>query len=250
MVRRFFLLAILLGWGVSHLPATHLKALPQPGSPSAGSGCKISKIFSRRLHVACKNNYQEYQPSAIKIALPEVQQPDEYSCGVASLMAILAYYGTGPEDYADLKKEIGTTQKSGTDYHRMLRFAKEQGLRADVMHHMTLGQLEACLLEGKPVVCAIQAYAENTPARQRADVYHRDDNGHYLVAIGYDDDNIYFMDPSLTGRRGFLPKAEFQARWHDNEGTPDRPKLISHLGLVIWKPGGTSIYARFARRVD
>ena len=250
LVRGWLLVALVLNCGVDHLAANRLRALPQPGWQSSGCGCKISKIFSRRLHVACKNNYQEYQPSAIKIALPEVQQPDEYSCGVASLMAILAYYGTGPEDYEDLKKEIGTTQKSGTDYHRMLRFATEQGLRADVIHDMTLGQLEACLLEGKPVVCAIQAYAENTPARQRADVYHRDDNGHYLVAIGYDDDNIYFMDPSLTGRRGFLPKAEFQARWHDNEGTPDRPKLISHLGLVIWKPGGTSIYARFARRVD
>jgi predicted double-glycine peptidase len=249
-VRAFFWIVVVLGCGIDHLAANHLRALTEPGSAWIDSGCKISKIFSRRLHVVCKNNYQEYQPSAIKIALPEVQQPDEYSCGVASLMAILAYYGTGPEDYDDLKKQIGTTQKSGTDYHRMLRFAKEQGLRADVMHHMTLGQLEACLLEGKPVVCAIQAYAENTPARQRADVYKREDNGHYLVAIGYDDDNIYFMDPSLTGRRGFLPKAEFQARWHDNEGTADQPKLISHLGLVIWKPGRTSIYARFARRVD
>jgi predicted double-glycine peptidase len=250
MVRRFFLLAVILGCGVSHLPATHLKALPQPGWPFTGSGCKTSKIFSRRLPAVCENNYHEYQPSAIKIALPEVQQPDEYSCGVAALMAILAYYGAGPEEYDDLKREIGTTQKSGTDYHRILRFARDQGLRADAIHHMTLGQLEACLLEGKPVVCAIQAYAENTPARQRADVYQKDDNGHYLVAIGYDDDNIYFMDPSLTGRRGFLPKGEFQARWHDNEGTTDRPKLISHLGLVIWKPGGTSIYARFARKVD
>jgi predicted double-glycine peptidase len=115
---------------------------------------------------------------------------------------------------------------------------------------MTIDQLERRLDEGKPVICSIQAYAEKAPAEKRTKIYKKDDNGHYLVAIGYDDDNIYFMDPSLTGRRGFLPKPEFEARWHDDEGTPEHPKPISHLGLVIWRPAGTSTYARFARRID
>lgn len=115
---------------------------------------------------------------------------------------------------------------------------------------MTLAQLEKCLDECKPVICSIQAYADSTPAMQRAEVYKKDDNGHYLVAIGYDDGNIYFMDPSLTGRRGFLPKAEFVARWHDNEGSVEQPKLITHLGLVIWKAEGAAAYPRFARRID
>ena len=58
------------------------------------------------------------------------------------------------------------------------------------------------------------------------------------------------MDPALTGRRGFLSKTEFESRWHDNEGTTEQPKLISHLGLVIWKPTGAPAYIRFARRID
>jgi hypothetical protein len=44
----------------------------------------------------CLANYHEFKPAAIKVALPDVQQPDEYSCGTASLMAILAYYGPDP----------------------------------------------------------------------------------------------------------------------------------------------------------
>jgi hypothetical protein len=28
------------------------------------------------------------------------------------------------------------------------------------------------------------------------------------------------------------------------------PEPIYHLGLVIWKPGEASAYARFARRID
>jgi predicted double-glycine peptidase len=198
----------------------------------------------------CLANYHEFKPSAIKVPLPDVQQPDEYSCGAASLMAILAYFGAGPEDYDLLKKNLGVTQKNGTDYHRIIRFAGEQGLQADAKPNMTLPQLEKYLDEGKPVICSIQAYAEKTPADKRAEIYKKDDNGHYLVAIGYDSDNVYFMDPSLTGRRGFLPKAEFEARWHDNEGTTEQAKLIVHLGLVIWKPAASPAYPRFARRVD
>jgi predicted double-glycine peptidase len=198
----------------------------------------------------CLANYHEFKPSAIKIALPDVQQPDQFSCGAASLMSILAYYGAGPEDYDVLKKKLNTTEKNGTDYHQMIRFASEQGLQADAKADMKLAQLEKCLDECKPVICSIQAYAEKVPEDKRAEAYRKDDNGHYLVAIGYDADNIYFMDPSLTGRRGFLPKAEFDARWHDNEGTTEQLRLISHLGLVIWKPAGVAAYPRFARRID
>jgi len=215
--------------------------------PSSRPG---DRVLEKNSASPCLANYHEFKPSAIKVSLPEVQQPDEFSCGAASLMAILAYYGAGPEDYDVLKKKLGTTEKNGTDYHHMIQFAGEQGLQADAKPDMTLAQLERCLEECKPVICSIQAYAEKVPADKRAEVYKKDDNGHYLVAIGYDDNNIYFMDPSLTGRRGFLPKQEFEARWHDNEGTTEQPKLISHLGLVIWKPAGAAAYPRFARRVD
>jgi predicted double-glycine peptidase len=212
-------------------------------SPEAGSRSASAPVY-------CRDTYHEFKPTAIRIALPDVQQPDEFSCGAAALMSILAYYGAGPEDYDVLKKELGSNQKSGTDYRRMVRFAAGLRLSAEVKLNMTIDQLEGCLDEGKPVICSIQAYAEHIPWSQRAEVYKKDDNGHYLVVIGYDDENIYFMDPGLTGRRGFLPKSEFIERWHDNEGTAEDPKLIGHLGLVIWKAGSPSVYARFARRVD
>src|SRR5207244_6551820 len=104
-----------------------------------------------------------------------------------------------------LKKKLGVTQKNGTDYHRMVCFAGEVGLRADAKPKMTLAQLEQFLDEGKPVICSIQAYDEHNPPEKRAEIYNKDDNGHYLVAIGYDDDNVYFMDPALPGPRGFFP---------------------------------------------
>src|SRR5438128_3205640 len=116
-------------------------ALGQDGSPRPASSPAL-----------CLANYHEFKPAAIKVSLPEVQQPDEYSCGAASLMSILAYYGAGPEDYDVLKKKLGTTQKNGTDYHHMIRFAGEHGLQADAKAEMTLAQLKKCLDESKPVI--------------------------------------------------------------------------------------------------
>src|SRR5713101_5211899 len=121
-------------------------ALGQDGSPRPASSPAL-----------CLANYHEFKPAAIKVALPDVQQPDEYSCGAASLMSMLAYYGAGPEDYDVLKKKLGVTQKNGTDYHRMVCFAGELGLQANAKPKMTLAQLEQFLDEGKPVICSIQA---------------------------------------------------------------------------------------------
>src|SRR5262245_28649305 len=111
VVHGFLWTALLLGCGIDQ-PAGQLRAVTETGLPLVDSRnclrpirCRISRVVAPRLHVVCESNYHEYHPSAIKIALPEVQQPDEYSCGVASLMAILAYYGTGPENYDDLKKQ-------------------------------------------------------------------------------------------------------------------------------------------------
>jgi predicted double-glycine peptidase len=184
-----------------------------------------------------------------------VQQPENYSCGAAATMSILAYYGVGPEDYAVRKKKLGTTKKNGTDYRRIVAYAntltKESGLKAEAQPGMTLQQLDQSLDAGRPVICSIQAYDEDDPPEQRPGIYKdKNENGHYVVAIGYDQKNYYFMDPSLTGRRGYLPREEFAERWHDDEGTQDKPNVIRHLGLLIWKENGQSAYARCARKID
>ena len=48
------------------------------------------------------------------------------------------------------------------------------------------------------------------------------------AAVPYDEKNIYFEDPSVAGRRGFIPIEEFDGRWHENDSGHK-----AHLGLVI-----------------
>jgi predicted double-glycine peptidase len=60
-----------------------------------------------------------------------------------------------------------------------------------------------------------------------------EDDGHYVVAIGFDDDHIYFEDPSIEKTRGFMRKDQFDLRWHDQE---DSGEKTSHWGLVLGRP--------------
>ena len=39
-----------------------------------------------------------------------------------------------------------------------------------------------------------------------------------MVLIGYDDENLYFMDPSTGRHYAYIPRGEFVDRWHDVEG--------------------------------
>ena len=40
-------------------------------------------------------------------------------------------------------------------------------------------------------------------------------NGHYMVVIGIDNQNVYFEDPAILGSRGYITDQEFLDRWHD-----------------------------------
>src|SRR2546421_686039 len=131
-------------------------------------------------------NHCRMSDGAVKVALPDVQQPDETSCGVACFMSIISYYGVGPDDYDALRKKLGTG-KNGTNYRRMIAFAKDLGLEGRAESNMTLDQLLQLVADRKPVICSIQAWNEDAPESKRRRLYaDEDENGHYVVMIGFD----------------------------------------------------------------
>ncbi|MDB5311542.1 MAG: hypothetical protein JWO38_5744 [Gemmataceae bacterium] len=172
---------------------------------------------------------------AIKIPLRDVQQDDDYSCGAASLMSICSYYNVGPKDLADFKRELHTDPEEGTYYLDIQKYARQLGLKAEIKTEMSTDALRGYLDRGIPVICSIQAWGETG-----AD-YTKDDNGHYVVAIGYDEGHIYFMDPVANNegaranpRYGYLTRAEFLKRWHGDEGTKKKPELQKRVGIAIF----------------
>ena len=193
------------------------------------AGCLLAVADSPGTFREQASVYCQVAQSAIKVPLPEIHQPDYYSCGTAASMSIGSYFGVGPEDIEAWKSDLCTRTDTGTDVEPIVEYARNK-LMLDVTlveRDMTDEQLRASLDAGKPVICPIQAYGEP------AEYEKLNENGHYVVAIGYDRVNVYFMDPKLTGRRGFLSWPEFHRRWHENIGTDSNPDVRSRLGIVI-----------------
>ncbi|MFN0251103.1 MAG: C39 family peptidase [Kofleriaceae bacterium] len=188
-------------------------------------------------------SYRRIPKKAIKIDLPNATQVTDYTCGASALQSICAYFGVGPEDEGDFETEMGMP-KTGADPIHITTAAKRYGLEVRELRPMTARTLEKYLDKRRPVILMLQAWSG------RAQSYaHAWDEGHYVVAIGYDDDVFYVEDPSLHGSRGFLRRDELDARWHDIEG--DDNHHTDRLGIAIWKNKPTKLgYHRAARHVD
>src|SRR5690349_108964 len=86
--------------------------------------------------------YTEISADAIKIPLPTVRQPDDYSCGAAALMSVCRHYGVGPYELADFVDALGTNRVSGTYFKNIVAYARQLGLKAEWRDGMTVEDLQ------------------------------------------------------------------------------------------------------------
>lgn len=151
------------------------------------------------------------KPTRVLWDVPIYQQQTNFTCGASAMQAVLAYYGM---EYGEdvLAKEMGSDPKNGTDHDRMVEFAKAKGLKAFVKSPVTFAEIVDSIEKGQPVIIELQAWLEPHVPKKWAEIW---DAGHYMTVIGLDKDNLYFVDPSFQGRRGFIPCEEFVTRWHD-----------------------------------
>jgi predicted double-glycine peptidase len=161
------------------------------------------------------------------ISVPLAYQCFDYTCGVGALQSVLYYYGKELR-HEVLAKALQPDEVNGTRYKRMLEFSRSLGFRVDVLTQMTLCDLKKFIDGRKPVIVLIQAWPDS-PVKW-AETWTE---GHYSVAVGYDEENLYFMDPSTLGHYTFIPAQEFLDRWHDTDGD----EKLTHFGMVITKEG-------------
>jgi predicted double-glycine peptidase len=158
----------------------------------------------------------------VKIEVPLARQATDYTCGIASLQSVLGYYGFDKRQDI-LAKDCKSNRMNGTDYKNMIRCAESYGLVLTSKTGMTLEELKSLVDESVPVILAIQAWREDRESSWEDDW----EDGHYVVAIGYDDANVYFMDPAMLGNYTYIPVGEFLSRWHDKE----RRDILDRLGM-------------------
>ncbi len=163
------------------------------------------------------------QPDLIRV--PMTRQSTDYTCGVAAVQSVFGYYGDEVREDV-LAKQLQAEPKNGTKYENIVSIAKSKGYTVAVHKDMRFEALAKLLDQRKPVICLIQAWSEK-PVNYETDW----EDGHYVVAIGYDKKNVYFMDPSTLGNYTFIPIAEFLKRWHDT----DTEVKLYNFGMVIEK---------------
>lgn len=138
-------------------------------------------------------------------------------------MSILTYFGDTVE-YKALTKEA-ETDEDGTMYQHMIKVLKDHGLEVELQKGMLLSDLLSYIDKGTPVIIAIQAWTDKANVEWDTEW----ENGHWVVAVGYDEENVYFVDPVLLANYAYIPREELGNRWHDK----DRDTVLRNAGIVV-----------------
>lgn len=172
-----------------------------------------------------------------------MRQATDYTCGVACTESILYYNGI---DYRedDLAQALRATEEDGTRIADIVEFLHragpgtgywmgqgaefQNGIGAELRTDITLDDLRVEIDGGHPVICSIQAWSIAESEDYAADW----EDGHYVIAVGYDADNVYFMDPSTRGNYTYIANDEFMTRWHD----VDADRQLQQPGIIITNP--------------
>lgn len=144
---------------------------------------------------------------------PLSRQSESFSCGAAVVQSLLQFYGIKDAKEQDIIDALSTTPKNGTDIDNIVEYLRRMGLRAQLAANLDLERVLKWISQGHPVILSMQAWSDDDNPD-----YTENRNSHYVVGIGYNNDSLFFEDPSLLGNRGYLPVSEFETRWHDEDG--------------------------------
>ena len=162
------------------------------------------------------------------LGVPVVEQQTDYSCGPATLLAVLRYWKRPASCEQDLYPALHTTPKDGTEPFMLEAVARQNGLRAEYRIGATVDDLRAALAAGTTVILDLQAYRD-TPRRWEDDW----DDGHYIVLVAIDGARVYAMDPSADHGFSWLSIDELVTRWHDFEMRDGQRRNLQHMAVFI-----------------
>jgi len=169
------------------------------------------------------------------LPVPLISQARPWSCGAASLMAALVYFGVFDQAESVLDADLRVTPEDGTSVPSIVGEARRFGLKAEAHTELTLDELGRDVSRGAVVIVAIQAWPTDRIADWRTDW----EDGHYVVVVGLSNDRVYVMDPSVRTGYAYLSRNDFLTRWHDYDFDGDRRVAWNRLGIII--EGGTPL---------
>jgi len=138
---------------------------------------------------------------------PNLRQGFDYDCGATALQSVLFYYGIN--ERLDKIMKLVKTQETGTNILNIKKIAEKYGLKTN-LGKMTIDEVKSFVDKKIPVILLVQAWTNE----KNVDWENDWDDGHYVIAIGYNKSKMYFEDPSSISKT-FLTYEEFKKRWHD-----------------------------------
>lgn len=157
------------------------------------------------------------------LPFPELRQAYDWDCGASAIQSILIYYGLDVRAGLIIKA-AGTNYDHGTVPANMKAVFKSYKLKCRA-GKMTVQEIKDCIDKKIPVILLLQAWTH----QENVDWENDWEDGHYVVAIGYDKKRIYFEDPYALSRT-YLTDAELMKRWHHRDNTG---KKYLNWGLVV-----------------
>lgn len=176
--------------------------------------------------------------------LPICRQTKSYTDGAACVLSVMRY---AKYDFdiceSDLAAALAADEDAGVlsshivSYLNSVKYKTEEDpfFNASLRNSMTLSDLKAEIDQGHPVICAIQAWNwdEDEEYSMELDYTNEWECGHWAVAVGYNDNNIFFMDPSTSANYTYIPNDKMMERWHDYEKINGEPKDLIQAGIVV-----------------
>jgi len=141
------------------------------------------------------------------LKFPELHQTYNWDCGASVMQSILTYYGFDVREEVVMK--IAKTTKRGTPIPGLIAVAEKYHLTFKA-GKMMVENIKKYLDKKIPVILLLQAWSGKKRIKWESDWF----DGHYVVAVGYNSQRIYFEDP-WTFSRTYLAYPELEKRWHD-----------------------------------
>lgn len=163
----------------------------------------------------------------VKLDFPEFRQVFNYDCDVTALQQILIYYGIEKRE-EELIELLKPNKTHGTKISKVIEISKYFGLEAEVLKNTTIEKVKSLIDEGIPPLLLVQSWRDYST--DNLDWRKDYNDGHTVIAIGYNDFCIFFEDPASVNRT-YLTYEELEKRWHDI-GDDNKTK-IHKVAIVI-----------------
>ncbi len=180
------------------------------------------------------------------IPLPQTRRGWDRTGGIACVESVLRYAGFDFDTREDLlHDQLCTSDAEGATLWPIVQFLSQvrhadetrERMMVGMMDNISVEELKEHLADGRPVICLLQAWRDGEPKLKRGHDYTNDwEHGHFAVAVGYDEQNVYFMDPAVSGNYTYVPygpdpaTSELDKRWHAMD--PDYGEC-DHTGLIL-----------------